>query len=119
MKLQSNPSEWLGIDDINGQQYYADYSPMLGPQGQLIGVISTAVPLDTVTAFERSTTVELLLLGIIIMIAGVILALLLAGVIVNTLQRAAQSVSQTRPRIPSQTEVNVFPNIEALFSVAK
>src|SRR6185437_1844100 len=99
MKLQSNPSEWLGIDDINGQQYYADYSPMLNPQGQLIGVISTAVPLDTVTAFERSTTVELLLLGIIIMIAGVILALLLAGVIVNTLQRAAQSVSHASERI--------------------
>lgn len=101
MKLQSNPSEWLGIDDINGQQYYADYSPMLNPQGQLIGVISTAVPLDTVTAFERSTTVELLLLGIIIMIAGVILALLLAGVIVNTLQRAAQSVSHASERIGS------------------
>ena len=99
MKLQANPSEWLGIDDINGQQYYADYSPMLNPQGQLIGVISTAVPLDTVTAFERSTTVELLLLGIIIMIAGVILALLLAGVIVNTLQRAAQSVSHASERI--------------------
>lgn len=99
MKLQSNPSEWLGIDDINGQQYYADYSPMLNPQGQLIGVISTAVPLDTVTAFERSTTVELLLLGIIIMIAGVILALLLAGVIVNTLQRAAASVSHASERI--------------------
>jgi hypothetical protein len=101
MKLQSKPSEWLGIDDINGQQYYADYSPMLNPQGQLIGVISVAVPLDTVTAFERSTTVELLLLGIIIMIAGVILALLLAGVIVNTLQRAAQSVSHASERIGS------------------
>jgi hypothetical protein len=99
MTLQSKPSEWLGIDDINGQQYYSDYSPMLNPQGQLIGVISTAVPLDTVTAFERSTTVELLLLGIIIMIAGVILALLLAGVIVNTLQRAAQSVSHASERI--------------------
>ena len=99
MKLQSKPSEWLGIDTINGQQYYADYSPMLNPQGQLIGVISVAVPLDTVTAFERSTTIELLLLGIIIMIAGVILALLLASVIVNTLQRAAQSVSHASERI--------------------
>lgn len=99
MKLQSKPSEWLGIDTIDSQQYYADYSPMLNPQGQLIGVISVAVPLDTVTAFERSTTVELLLLGIIIMIAGVILALLLASVIVNTLQRAAQSVSHASERI--------------------
>jgi single cache domain-containing protein len=99
MKLQSKPSEWLGIDTIDGQQYYADYSPMLNPQGQLIGVISVAVPLDTVTAFERSTTVELLLLGVIIMIAGVILALLLASVIVNTLQRAAQSVSHASERI--------------------
>lgn len=99
MSLQSNPREWLGIDELNGQQYYADYSPMLNPQGQLIGVLSVAVPLDTVTAFERSTTVELLLLGVIIMIAGVILALLLASVIVNTLQRAAQSVSHASERI--------------------
>ncbi|HEU5348949.1 MAG TPA: cache domain-containing protein, partial [Ktedonobacterales bacterium] len=99
MSLQSKPHEWLGIDELNGQQYYADYSPMLNPQGQLIGVMSVAVPLDTVTAFERSTTVELLLLGIIIMIAGVILALLLASVIVNTLQRAAQSVSHASERI--------------------
>ena len=101
MNLQSKPREWLGIDDLNGQQYYADYSPMLNPQGQLIGVLSVAVPLDTVTAFERSTTVELLLLGIIIMIAGVILALLLASVIVNTLQRAAQQVSHASERIGS------------------
>ncbi|MGE5335774.1 MAG: Cache 3/Cache 2 fusion domain-containing protein [Nitrososphaerota archaeon] len=102
MSLQSShPHEWLGIDELNGQQYYADYSPMLNPQGQLIGVMSVAVPLDTVTAFERSTTVELLLLGAIIMIAGVILALLLASVIVNTLQRAAQSVSHASERIGS------------------
>ena len=101
MTLQSKPREWLGIDDLNGQQYYSAYSPMLNPQGQLIGVLSVAVPLDTVTAFERSTTVELLLLGAIIMIAGVILALLLASVIVNTLQRAAQQVSHASERIGS------------------
>jgi single cache domain-containing protein len=101
MNLQGKPREWFGIDELNGQQYYADYSPMLNPQGQLIGVVSVAVPLDTVTAFERSTTVELLLLGIIIMIAGVILALLLASVIVNTLQRAAQQVSHASERIGS------------------
>src|SRR6185312_8479671 len=101
MTLQTKPREWLGIDDLNGQQYYSAYSPMLNPQGQLIGVLSVAVPLDTVTAFERSTTVELLLLGAIIMIAGVILALLLASVIVNTLQRAAQQVSHASERIGS------------------
>ena len=101
MNLQSKPREWFGIDELNGQQYYADYSPMLNPQGQLIGVVTVAVPLDTVTAFERSTTLELLLLGIIIMIAGVILALLLASVIVNTLQRAAQQVSHASERIGS------------------
>lgn len=99
MTLQTKPREWLGIDEINGQQYYADYSPLFNPQGQLIGVLSVAVPLDTVTAFERSTTIELLLLGVIIMIAGVILALLLASVIVNTLQRAAQQVSHASERI--------------------
>jgi Single cache domain 3 len=99
MKLQMKPEEWLGIDTLNSQQYYADYSPMFNPQGQLIGVLSVAVPLDTVTAFEQSTTVELLLLGVIIMIAGVILALLLASVIVNTLQRAASQVSHASERI--------------------
>ncbi|HET8909678.1 MAG TPA: methyl-accepting chemotaxis protein [Ktedonobacterales bacterium] len=101
MTLGSKPREWLGIDEVNGQQYFADYSPMFNPQGQLIGVLSVGVPLDTVTTFERSTTIELLLLGIIIMIAGVILALLLASVIVNTLQRAAQQVSHASERIGS------------------
>src|SRR6185312_6652418 len=52
MNLQSaHPREWFGADELNGQQYYADYSPLLNPQGQLIGVLSVAVPLLKMTAF--------------------------------------------------------------------
>lgn len=94
-----NEREWLGVETIDGVQYYADYAPLLNPQGELIGVIAVGVPLDVVTAFEQRTTIELLLIGVIIMIAGVILALLFASAIVNTLQRAARQVSVASERI--------------------
>lgn len=93
------PHSWLGIDQIDGKQYYADYSPILNPQQRLIGVLFVGVPLDAVTAFQQRTTIELVLLGIIIMIAGIILALLFASAIISTLQRAARQVSHASERI--------------------
>ncbi len=99
MDLGGTPHEWLGTDTVNGNDYYADYYPLYNPQQQLIGVLFVGVPLDVVTSFQTRTTIELLLLGVIIMIAGVILALLFAGAIINTLQSAARQVSNASERI--------------------
>lgn len=93
------PQEWQGQEALDGKQFYSDYYPLLGPQSQFIGVLHVGVPLDTVTAFQQRTSIELLLLGVIIMIGGVILALLFASAIISTLQRAARQVSGASERI--------------------
>jgi hypothetical protein len=82
-----------------GPNYYGAYRALFNPQGQFIGVLFVGVPLDTVTAFEDRTALELILLGVIILTAGVILALLFASTIVNTMQRAARQVSIVSDRI--------------------
>lgn len=99
MNLDGTPREWLGVDTIDGRDYYADYAPLYNPQHQLIGVLFVGVPLDTVTAVVNQTTLELVLIGTVIMIAGVIFALFFANTIVVTLQRAARQVSGASERI--------------------
>ncbi|HEX8983113.1 MAG TPA: cache domain-containing protein [Ktedonobacterales bacterium] len=96
---QAAPKEWLGVVSYGTQDYYTDYYPLLNPQSRLIGVLAVGVPLDTVTAFQRSTTIQLLLLGLIIMIAGVIFSLLFASTIISTLQNVARQVSNASERI--------------------
>src|SRR5207302_9777375 len=88
-----------GVDALDGIDYYADYTPLYNPQHQLIGVLFVGVPLDTVTGVVNQTTVELVLIGTVIMIAGVIFALFFANTIVTTLQRAARQVSGASERI--------------------
>jgi hypothetical protein len=90
---------FLGEVTLNGHQYYADYAPLYNPQQQVIGVLAIGVPLDNVTAFQQATTVQLLLLGVIVMIAGFIFALLFASSIVSTLQNVARQVSFASQRI--------------------
>jgi len=92
---------WVGStpDPSCGPSYYGAYRALFNPQGQWIGVLFVGVPLDTVTAFEDRTALELILLGVIILTAGVILALLFASTIVNTLQRAARQVNIVSDRI--------------------
>ena len=100
MKISSNsPQPYLGEVDYAGVRYYADYMPLFNPQQQLIGVLAVGVPLDNVTAFQQATTIQLLLLGVIVMIAGVIFALLFASSIVATLQNVARQVSFASQRI--------------------
>ncbi|HLY32552.1 MAG TPA: cache domain-containing protein, partial [Ktedonobacterales bacterium] len=93
------PREWSGVDTLDGQQYYTDYQPLFDPENNVIGVLSIGVPLGTVTNFQQTTTIELLLLGLIIMIAGIIFAVLFASAIVNTLQQAARQVSAASARL--------------------
>ncbi len=91
--------EWLGRATVDGVQYFADYAPILNPDGRFIGVLFVGVPLDSVTSLVNRTAIELIIIGTIIMIAGVILALIFANTVVSTLQRAARQVSGASERI--------------------
>ena len=99
MNLSGTPQEWLGVDTIDGKQYYADYMPLKNPQNQVIGVLFVGVPLDTITGVVQRTTIELVLIGTIIMVAGVVLALFFASTVVSTLQRAARQISGASERM--------------------
>ncbi|HEX6121664.1 MAG TPA: hypothetical protein VFY89_00815, partial [Ktedonobacterales bacterium] len=80
-------------------QYVADYYPLVNPQGDMVGVLSVSRPYKDVTDFTNQTTFGLILLGAIIMVAAVILALLFASAIINTLQHAARQVTTASERI--------------------
>lgn len=95
----ANVRPWLGVVTFANKDYYTDFYPLFNPQNQLVGVLAIGVPLDAVTAFQRSTTIQLLLLGLIIMIAGVIFSLLFAATIITTLQNVARQVSSASERI--------------------
>ncbi len=88
----------LPVVTIQGTTYIADYQPILSPQGQLIGVLFVGVRYDQVTGVVASTTIELVIIGTIIMVAGVVLAIFVATGIVGTLQRAARQVSSASER---------------------
>jgi hypothetical protein len=99
----SSQHAWIGesADPVGtcGTGYFGVYKAMLNPQGQFVGVLYVGEPLDAVTTFENQTALELLLLGVIVMTAGAVLALLFASAIVNALQRAARHVSTSSERI--------------------
>lgn len=101
LPVSSAPHEWVGEDPGGtcGSGFFGDYKALYNPQNQFIGVLYVGEPLDAVTTFENSTALELLLLGVIVMTAGAILALLFASAIVNALQRAARHVSSASERI--------------------
>lgn len=99
MNLEGTPHDWQGVNTIDGVQSYADYSPIFNPQQQLIGILVVAVPLNSITTLVSHTTVELVLIGTIIMVAAVILALFFANAIIGTLQRAARQVNGASERI--------------------
>ncbi len=91
--------EWIGTVTMDGTQSYVDFAPMFDPQQRFIGVLAVGVPLDTITTLVSRTRLELILIGAIIMIAGVILALFFANTIIGTLQRAARQVNSASERI--------------------
>ncbi len=95
-----NRNGWITDNpiSIHGTQYLADYAPILNPQSDLIGVRFVGVPYDQVTSVVANTTIELVIIGTVIMVAGVILALVVASTIIGTLQRAARQVSGASER---------------------
>ncbi|HEV7126594.1 MAG TPA: cache domain-containing protein [Ktedonobacterales bacterium] len=94
----SSPQPWVGVDTVDGTQYFADYTPLYNPQQQVIGVMFVGVKYNDVTAVVANTTIELVIIGTIIMVAGVILALIVASAIVGTLQRSARQVGTASER---------------------
>lgn len=76
-------------ETINGVSYLSSYKILNDPDGHLVGVLSVSEPLTTINALINRTTLELIISGIVIMLAGIILALLVASAISGTLQRAA------------------------------
>ncbi|HKT38217.1 MAG TPA: cache domain-containing protein, partial [Ktedonobacterales bacterium] len=99
MNLDGTPHAWLGTDTCDGAAYFANYAPLFNPQGQFIGVLYVGVPLDVITTVVSRTTIELVVIGSIIMIAGIIFALFFANTIVGTLQRAARQISGASERM--------------------
>ena len=95
-----NRDGWITDSPITIQhtQYLADFAPILNPQSDLIGVLFVGVQYDQVTSVVANTTIELVIIGTVIMVAGVILALVVASTIVGTLQRAARQVSGASER---------------------
>lgn len=104
MNVQGVPREWLGIVTVHGSSYYTDYSPLYDPQHKFIGVLAVGVPLDVITTVVSRTTLELIVIGAIIMLAGVVLSLFFASTIVGTLQRVARLVSASSTRMGSIAE---------------
>jgi hypothetical protein len=83
---------------IHGTQYIGDFAPILSPQKDLIGVLFVGVKYDEVTSVVANTTIELVIIGTVIMVVGVVLALFVASAIVGTLQRAARQVGGASER---------------------
>ncbi|HEY7778624.1 MAG TPA: cache domain-containing protein [Ktedonobacterales bacterium] len=86
------PHDWTGQVTVDGSAFFATYAPIYNPGNEVIGVLAVGLPLDAVTKLVADTTIKLVLIGTIIMVAGVILALFVTGAIVGTLQRAARQV---------------------------
>jgi hypothetical protein len=80
-------------DTVSGVQYIAAYQAMLSPQGDFIGVLFVGEPLAGIQDLIFQTTIQLAIVGGLIMVVGAIFAILLAQAISGTLQSAARQVS--------------------------
>ncbi len=91
---QKNPTNVLVQEDtVSGVQYMAAYQAMRSPQGDFIGVLFVGEPLSGIQELIERTTIELAIVGGLIMVVGAIFAILLAQAITGTLQSAARQVS--------------------------
>lgn len=80
-------------DTVSGVQYIAAYQALLSPQGEFIGVLFVGEPLAGIQDLIFQTTIQLAIVGGLIMVVGAIFAILLAQAITSTLQSAARQVS--------------------------
>lgn len=91
--VQKHKAPFVGQDTVSGVQYMAAYQALYSPQKEFIGVIFVAEPLSSIQNLILNTTIQLAVVGALIMIVGAIFAILLAQAITSTLQNAARQVS--------------------------
>ncbi len=91
--IQKHQAPFIGQDTVSGTQYMAAYQALYSPQHDFIGVVFVAEPLAGIQNLIVNTTVQLAIVGALIMIVGAIFAILLAQAITSTLQNAARQVS--------------------------
>jgi hypothetical protein len=99
---QKHPTDTLVQEDtVSGVQYVAAYQAMLSPQGDFIGVLFVGEPLAGIQGLISQTTLQLAIVGGLIMVVGAIFAILLAQAITGTLQTAARQVSAASTKFGS------------------
>jgi hypothetical protein len=92
--VQKHPTAALVEQDtVSGVQYVGAYQAMLSPQGDFIGVLFVGEPFSSIQDLIFHTTLQLAIVGGLIMVVGAIFAILLAQAITGTLQSAARQVS--------------------------
>lgn len=91
VKTHSDP--YVLEDTVSGIPYVAAYQAIYSPQHDFIGVLFVGEPLSGVQSLILHTTIQLAIVGALIMIVGAIFAILLAQAITGTLQNAARQVS--------------------------
>jgi hypothetical protein len=101
-ETQKHPTEPLvQTDTVSGVQYIAAYQAMRSPQGDFIGVLFVGEPLASLQDLIFHTTLQLGIVGGLIMVVGAIFAILLAQAITGTLQSAARQVSAASTKFGS------------------
>ncbi len=99
---QTHPTGTLVQEDtVSGVQYIAAYKALLSPQGEFIGVLFVGEPLAGIQGLISQTTLQLAIVGGLIMVVGAIFAILLAQAITGTLQTAARQVSAASTKFGS------------------
>ncbi len=104
MSLANAPKQFVGQETIGGVQYEASYLPLSDEAGHLVGVLAVEEPLTAVTNLIDTTTLELIISGLIIMVAGIILAVLVASTIAGTLRRASTQLGAAATQLTTISE---------------
>jgi hypothetical protein len=99
--IQKHNAPFVGQDTVSGTQYMAAYQALYSPQKDFIGVVFVAEPLAGIQSLILNTTIQLAVVGALIMIVGAVFAILLAQAITSTLQNAARQVSGASEKFTS------------------
>ncbi len=92
--VRAHPTSTLVEQDtVSGVQYISAYQAILSPQKDFIGVLFVGEPVSGIQDLIFHITLQLSIVGGLIMIVGAIFAILLAQAITSTLQGAARQVS--------------------------
>ena len=104
-------------DTVSGVQYIAAYQAMLSPQGDFIGVLFVGEPLSGIQDLIFHTTIQLAIVGGLIMVIGSIFAILLAQAITGTLQSAARQVSAASTKFGSIAALQASGSAQQVWAI--